>query len=171
MEEQQQSEREQLKAQANILGLKYPENIMTDKLRTLVQEELKKRDEKEPQVPEAIDKEGYNNVMKLVRIVLTPNDPNKNQYNGEIFTVMNSKYGTVKKYIPFNNQNGWHVPNIMVQMLKEKEAQIFESKKVNGKEQVQGKLIKAYNVQILPPLTAEELAALAQDQRARQGLE
>ena len=63
--------------------------------------------------------------MKLVRIVVTPNDPLMSSYPGLIFTVGASGLNNgkmVKKYVPFNNEEGWHVPQyysiIKLNMLK-----------------------------------------------------
>ena len=54
--------------------------------------------------------------LKLVRIVVTPNDPLMSGYPGLIFTVGASGLNNgkmIKKYVPFNNEDGWHVPQII----------------------------------------------------------
>lgn len=109
-------------------------------------------------------------LLRLLRVNVTCLDPMKKEYKGEIFTVGNDVIGSVKKYVPFNTTDGWHVPAIIVQQLRDKECQIFQSvKNDKGQEIRTGKTIKAYIVQELPPLTPEELAELAKVQSA-QGL-
>ena len=81
----------------------------------------------------------------------------------EIFTVGNKIINDgkpVKKYITFNNEDGWHIPNILLDHLKAAECQIFAKVTRNGQEFMEPKNIKAFNVEILPPLTEEERQAL-----------
>ena len=102
---------------------------------------------------------------KLVRIRVTCMNPAKKEWEGEIITVGNAGVGTYKKYIPFNADEGWHVPNIIYQALQERQCQVFVSSKTkNGVTIRQGKLIKEFAIEVLPPLTEEELKDLAQRQ-------
>jgi len=72
----------------------------------------------------------------------------------------------VKKYIPFNNEEGWHIPNILYQHLLAAECQIFAKVTRNGQDFMEPKNIKAFNVEVLPPLTEEERQKLAIKQKA-----
>jgi hypothetical protein len=107
--------------------------------------------------------------MKLVRIVVTPNDPNMVNYPGLIFTVgMTSinKGRMVKKFVPFNNEEGWHVPTIILRQIEHAEMQKFKTiTRHNGEKVLEPYVTKKFNVRILDPLTHEELEKLA----ARQG--
>jgi len=107
----------------------------------------------------------------LIRIRLTCMNPAKKEWDGEIITVGNSLVGTVKKYIPFNAEEGWHVPKIMLEQLQARQCQVFHTLKTkNGVSIRKGKLIKEFAIEILPPLTQDELHDLAQRQAmARQG--
>ena len=92
-------------------------------------------------------------------------NPAKKEWEGEIFTVGNAVVGSVKKYVPFNADEGWHVPYIIYEALRERQCQIFVSSKTkNGVTMRQGKMIKEYAIEVLPPLTEEELKDLAQRQ-------
>jgi hypothetical protein len=79
-------------------------------------------------------------------------------------TINNGK--AIKKYIPFNNEDGWHIPNILLDHLKAAECQIFAKVTRNGQEFMEPKNIKAFNVEILPPLTEEERQALEIKQKS-----
>jgi len=110
-----------------------------------------------------------NDAMKLVRIVVRPNDPLKLDYQGEIFSFGNSVTNggkIVKKYVPFNNEEGWHIPNIIYQNLIAAECQIFKKVTRNGQDMMEPAKIKAYNVEVLPPLTQEEINKIAVRQKA-----
>ena len=107
--------------------------------------------------------------MKLVRVIVRSNDPLKREHPGEIFTVGNKTINNgnaVKKYIPFNNEEGWHVPNILFEHLKAAECQIFAKVTRNGQDFMEPRNIKAFNVEVLPPLTEEEREKLAIKQKA-----
>jgi hypothetical protein len=108
--------------------------------------------------------------MKLVRIVVTPNDPLMSSYPGLIFTVGVSGINDgkmVKKYVPFNNEEGWHVPNIILQQIEHAEMQKFKTVTMpNGDKQLEPYITKKFNVRILDPLTPEEMDKLAAAQAA-----
>ena len=108
--------------------------------------------------------------MKLIRIVVTPNDPLMSSYPGLIFTVGVSGINDgkmVKKYVPFNNEEGWHVPNIILQQIEHAEMQKFKTVTMpNGDKQLEPYITKKFNVRILDPLTSEEMDKLATAQAA-----
>ena len=92
-------------------------------------------------------------------------NPNKKEWEGEIITAGNAGVGTFKKYIPFNADEGWHVPNIIYQVLKGRECQVFSTVTgPRGNKFRKGKLIKEFAIEVLPPLTEDELKDLAQRQ-------
>jgi len=112
--------------------------------------------------------------MVLTRIVVSPNDPNMSSTPGLIFTVGSSSINNgrmIKKFVPFNNEQGWHVPKIILDQIDGAEMQKFKEVTMpDGSKQVQPYLAKKFNVQILPPLTKEEMQKLADSQRAKVGI-
>ena len=107
--------------------------------------------------------------MRLIRVVVTPNDPGMVNYPGLIFTVGASGINNgemIKKFVPFNNEEGWHVPTIIVRQIEHAEMQKFKTvTRPNGEKVLEPYVTKKFNVRELPPLTREELEQLA----ARQG--
>jgi hypothetical protein len=102
---------------------------------------------------------------RLVRIRLTNMNPMKKDWQGEIITVSNSVVGTFRKYVPFNAEEGWHVPNIIFQALKARQCQIF----VNGRDDrgnavKRSKQVPEFAIEELDPLSPAELQELAQRQ-------
>ena len=108
--------------------------------------------------------------MKLVRIVVTPNDPLMTAYPGLIFTVGASGINRgrmIKKFVPFNNEEGWHVPNIILQQIEHAEMQKFKTVTMpNGEKVLEPYITKKFNVRILDPLTPEEMDRLTASQAA-----
>jgi hypothetical protein len=106
------------------------------------------------------------------RVVVTCNDPMKSAWEGEIISVGNDVIGDVKKYIPFDIEDGWHVPQIILNVLETKECTVFRSKRgKDGKNVSDTKQIKAYSIRYLEPLTEDELRELSRDQAARQAID
>ena len=103
--------------------------------------------------------------LRLVRIRVSCMNPAKKEWDGELFTVGNNLVGSVSKFVPFNAEDGWHVPHIMLEAMQARQCQVFTTTKtVNGVSIRQGKLIKEFAIEILDPLTPEELHDLAQRQ-------
>lgn len=162
-----------LKARADLLGLSYHPSIGLDKLRDKVANALAGTKE----VAEPVEQEEVvesevslrnrqrSEALELVRVRVSCMNPNKKEWEGELFTVGNSLVGTQKKFVPFNNEEGWHVPRIIYNMIVDRECQIFTSVRDNrGNSVRKPKLIKEFAVEVLPPLTAEELGELARRQ-------
>ena len=78
---------------------------------------------------------------------------------------------SVKRFVPYNTTEGTHVEKAILDNLKEKRAQIFVKKKVDGKERKEGKLISAYGIEYLDPLTPAEMKELARRQAMAAGAE
>lgn len=179
-----------LKAKADLLGISYHPSIGVEKLKEKIDAKLGEDNTADAlaaaTVTEADSEGGEEDVTgkvfgvetpsqkrarlqreaaELVRIRLTCMDPSKKEIEGEIFTVGNSVVGTHRKYVPYNAEDGWHVPRIILQELQARMCQIFVTVKgPRGEKTRQGKLIKAFAIEILPPLTEDELQELAQRQ-------
>jgi len=183
-----------LKAQADLLGVEYHPNIGVDKLAERVNEALiaKTTQEKDPvivnvtmpetaadrQVAEEAAAMGYDQAeaqriaqqaKALVRVEITCMNPNKGDWEGEIFSVGNKAVGSIKKYVPFGV--AWHVPQMVLDMIKSRKCQVFHTvtDPRTGNKSRKGRLIQEFAVNELPPLTPEELKDLAQRQAMAQG--
>ena len=172
-----QDELDALKARANLLGVKFHPSISLEKLREKVnaavtsegaatsEEEAKDPAEPKQETIGEKRKRLKTEALKLVRIRLTCLNPAKKEWEGEIITVGNSLIGSVKKFVPFNADDGWHVPHVIYQQLKERQCQVFyTATDARGNKVRKGKLIKEFAIEVLPPLTKEELDELARRQ-------
>ena len=174
-----QDELAALKARADLLGISYHPTIGLEKLRQKVNAAVTKTDDAatDTEVVEATqpvqESEAAkrlrlrNEAAKLIRIRLTCLNPVKKEWDGEIITAGNAAVGTYKKFIPFHSaDDGWHIPHIIYEQLMERMCQIFVSTTdpVTGIKTSRSKLIKEFNVVVLPQLTDDELAELARQQ-------
>lgn len=172
-------ELENLQNQARDLGLTFHHNTGAEKLSQLIAEATAKESKADTgsQASKidtaALELESRRlKALKLVRVIVSPNDPNKLEQEGDFFSAGNSVIGTVTKFVPFNNDAGWHVPQMIVDTIKDKKMQRF--KKVRNAGGVEIKVptySPAYSVQVLSPLTPKELKELGESQRARQAID
>jgi hypothetical protein len=169
------SELEILKARAVTLGITYHPSIGVDKLREKINAIVTNTPPPAtpvavPAVPEVetvlqLQTRKRREAGKLTRVIVTCMNPLKKEWEGEIFTAGNRTVGTQKKYVPFNNDEGWHVPKLILNMIKDRKCQIFvnETDK-KGRTTKRPKLINEFAVTVLEPLTAKELRELAERQ-------
>lgn len=178
----QQSEREALEQRAKVLNINFHSSISTEKLRERVNSVLQGNSSAEtsegtaPTMPKGESPEARRSrkraeASKLIRVRIHCNDPAKKEWPGEYITVGNSYVGTFRKYVPYNLDEPFHLPQILINALREKRVQVFSTKK--GKHGIptrESKSIPAYTLEIMPALSQEELTELARSQVARNAL-
>ncbi len=162
-----------LKTRADLLGVKYHPSISLEKLRDKVNAAVDGYDKEDPKPAAAVEAETENQMRvrlkreanELVRIRVTCMNPNKREWDGEVFTVGNSYVGTFSKYVPFDNEEGWHIPRIIYNHLTQRNCQVFvSSQDARGNTVRKGKMVKEFNIEVMPNLTLDELQELAQRQ-------
>lgn len=166
-----QDELESLKSRADMMGLKYHPSISLAKLREKVNASVAGEPEAVEHIGDAVEtptqrrNRKYKEANELVRIHVTCMNPAKKEWEGELFTAGNSLIGTFTKFVPFDVEDGWHVPRAIYNMMVDRQCQVFTSKKdARGNTVRQGKLIKEFNIRVMDALTPEELQDLAQRQ-------
>ena len=171
-----QDELTALKARADLMGIPYHPSIGLEKLREKVSTALTPAVDGEVAAPapaavstaasaDEVRRKHILDATRLVRIRVACMNPNKKELEGQIITVGNSVVGTLKKYVPFHIEDGWHVPHMIYETLRDAECQIFMTKKdARGNNYRASKMIKEFAIEILPDLTQEELKDLAQRQ-------
>lgn len=170
-----------LKRRADKLGVSYSNNIGLETLKERVAKAMegnKEPEDKEEAKSGAAEKtlslvelraEKRKEDMKLVRIRYTNMNPRKRDVPGEIFTVANGIVGTIKRYVPFGEaaENGWHVENAIYKMMKRRTFTTTVTKRDDKGRPYQTSVErKEFAIEVLDPLSKEELEQLAKDQRA-----
>lgn len=158
---------ELLKTQAEIMGVEYREDITEQALRKQLMDALAQADSGET-ISHADRKKLIKDSMKLERVVISPNATHMKEHQGQLFSVGNSILGYVSKFVLFNAE--YHVPKIILDHIKNQKMQYFASKVVNGEQLRESKLRPMYTVEVLDPLSKEELEDLAKSQAARQSI-
>ena len=174
---------EDLKERATKLGIKFHPSIGEEKLREKVSEVLAEQDATEqateeteavrpaPAVSETTAQRSVRlkrEASALVRVRVTNMNPDKREWEGEIFTASNSVVGTLRKYVHYNVP--WHVPRIILNQLRQRQFQHFITETdAKGRKVRRGRLVPEFAIEELPPLSEKELKALAQRQAMAKG--
>lgn len=170
MTEQVKTGLELLKEKAESLGVEYNSNVSVKTLAKLIKEFEEREAQDDGLTNNERIQQTLDEATKLVRVIITPMDSAKRDYQGDVFSAGNATVPTMTKYIPFGVE--WHVPQIILNTIKEKVMNKFIAKKdERGREYREYLEAKAYSIQELPPLTKEELAELAKSQEMRQAIE
>lgn len=112
--------------------------------------------------------------LRLVRVIVHNMDPNDKDLEGQIFTVANEYIGTVSKLVPFGDKcgvHGYHVPHCIYKQLKAAKMLQIRVMIKDGKEDVQQKWIRKFNIEVLPTISEHELAKLKASQLATQAID
>lgn len=172
-----------LKERAALMGIKHHPAISLDKLREKVNTAVTSdgvAEDDEPvnvaPVAEVVESlrdrraRKMKEATRLVRVIVSCRNPAKKEWEGELFTVGNSSIGTHSKFVPFNNDEGYHVPHVILEQLQQRQCQIFvQGKDARGNKVRVGKLINEFNIEFLDALTVDELTDLAQRQAMANG--
>lgn len=182
------TEIQMLRERADLMGVKYHPNIGIEKLKEKLAakqgdktpddldvddqnkllQQVAGRSPDDVETPAMVRMRLRKKALELVRIRITCMNPIKGNLKGVIPSVGNAQIGFVKKYIPFNAEQGWHVPRILLNQLMEKKYVSHYEVKVGNKKIKRHKLLPEYSIEILPPLTIEEIKDLAHRQLASQ---
>ncbi len=188
--EQPMDELKMLKQRAQMMGIPFSNNIGIDALKEKIAEKMANGETKKddpPETPALQDPERpapkketlrqrlYKENMQLVRLRITNMDPKKKDLPGEIITVANGVLGTVRKFVPFGEvtEDGYHVPYILYKQLKARKflnIRTYKDRKNNNEIKVEQNWVPEFALEILPPLTKEEIARLGAAQLAKGGL-
>jgi hypothetical protein len=101
---------------------------------------------------------------RLVRIRVTNMNPIKGNIKGEIISAGNAEIGFVKKMIPYNAEQGWHVPNILLTVLRNKKFMSHYEVKIGNRRVKRHRLVPEYAIEVMEPLTGKEIGELKQRQ-------
>lgn len=183
-EQQKPDELSMLKQRARMMGINFSNNISVETLKAKIEEKMSpKKDDaqsaapelQDPATPVAVKKltlrqQIQRENMKLVRLRITNMDPKKKDLPGEVFTVANSYLGTVRKFIPYGEvtENGYHVPYVIYKMMKRRKFQnirTFKDRQTN-QIRIETSWASEFALEVLPPLTKQELKDLATAQAA-----
>ena len=168
------SKLEELRLEADELGLTYPKNIGESKLQEKIndynnggsevpQTEVENKPAKKPMTQKQ-------KMSKLIRVRVTCNDPAFKKWPG-LTRAAGSTTFFRKRFIPFNRET--HIEQVLFDSLKRSEYQWFEEKmnRTSGRKYKVPRSSPSFVIEELTPLTKAEYEKLAQDQRSRGSVE
>lgn len=168
---------ELLKETADRMGITYHAAIGVKKLKAKIDAILK--DEPEELVEEVVktvaETKAARNARlrreanRLVRVNISCLNPSKSAWQGEVYSASNAAIGVIKKFIPFKSEVAYHIPVILLDILKDSVYQRCFMEMVNGVNTKRSKLIKEFSIEELPPLTQAEIDRLAAKQALQGG--
>lgn len=165
---------EQLKEQADDLGIKYSPNISATTLQQRIADQLN-ADEglsvaTEQVVPMLSKADKIKQIraeaLALKRVIITSMDTSKRDYHGEVFQVAN-RIMNVKRFVPFGYPT--HVEAVLLNQIQERQMRMTIPE--TRDKAPESRLVPAFGIKELPPLTAKELADLAKAQQARNSID
>ena len=173
-----------LKQRATMMGIAFSNNIGIEKLRERINEKLAEEVAEEKSI-ESVEKKAKAKTlrqtimeenMRMIRLRITNLDPKKKDLPGEIITVANEYLGTVRKFVPFGEvtEQGYHVPYCIYKLLKSRKflnIRTVKNPQDPLKPIIQQSWVNEFALEVLPQLTAEELAKLAAIQSASGGID
>ena len=183
----QPSRLESLKAKADKLGIKYKSNIsetaLAKKIDLVLSDESTAKDEsdevdeseqddeeeeEEAAKPKKLDKASERKrSQKLIRVIVRPLDPRRTQLDGELVMTGNSAIGTTGKFVPFNVEAGFHIPEIIYNTLKDRTfTEFYTVEDKDGNEHTKSRQKKAFIIEVLDPLTEAEIQEIKIRQQA-----
>ena len=155
-----------LKEQATKLGIAYSPNIGYDTLKKKIDAKLAETEGLTPEDAEPVTKVATTgskkmNMLKLIRVQITNLDPNDSNLTGEYRTFCNGVTGKIGRMIRYGKP--WHIESCMLDSMKEAKFAIVTQE---GNKPPRTTLTPKYSIEMLPPLTPEDLADLAKAQQA-----
>lgn len=172
-----------LKAEADSLGIKYhvaikeetleerialhkreaEDMIAVDKKEEKEKEESQKKPVQSAMAPESDAMKAAKEANKLIRCTIAPMNPQERDLSFRMFDCGNKYTGKIAKVIPFNKP--WHVPQMILDFIKEQRFLTARMTRTEtGKEVMQQNWAPSYAVNILDPLTNDELKHIAASQ-------
>lgn len=113
--------------------------------------------------------------LRLVRVRIQNLDPRDASLSGAIISIQNKYTGKVSKYVPFGeeSENGYHIPWMLYEHLKQWKFPLRKEQKGGrfGVKTYKTVMAPKFNIEILDPLTLEEIKELARHQRASQSID
>lgn len=174
-----------LKQRARLMGIEFSNNIGVDTLREKIRAKQEDRKQEEEEASKQVEDKSepvkvkkrslreklMADATKLVRLRIANLDPKKKDLPGEVITVANQYIGTIRKFVPYGEatDEGYHVPYVIYNFLKNRKFLSIRVHRRDGREYVETRWVPEYALEVLPPLTKEELDKLAKTQAARGG--
>lgn len=156
----------------DVLGIKYNDDITLKEAIKLYADKMVSLSNtvKPTDIDGVIRQYNKDQALRLIRVRTVCMNPAKKDMKGEYFTIYNRTIGHIKKFVPYNDEAsaiGWHIPFCLYKHLTEREYYHASTRKgANGEDQLAKVVSKEFAIEVLEPLTQEEIDEIAKHQRA-----
>lgn len=163
---------ETLKQRATAMGIRYSPNIGEEALSAKINEALDKTVNADSEAAQAqkseaaLREELLKEALLLKRVIVRPVCPRRAQLQGELVFTGNKIIGVLGKYVPYNVETGYYVPNMHLKHLEGSTfTQFYVYRDAHGNEETRSRQAKAFVIEYLPDLTQEEIDIIAARQK------
>ena len=173
-----------IKKKADELGITYRDNISEKTLENKVKARLAEIEAEEAEAEaEAAKAKGVAATTKvsvnesfeerkrsqlLHRVVVNPVDPRRTQLKGEMVWVGNSTIGFTGKYVPFNTEAGYHIPEIVLKDLQARtHTEFYTISDKDGNEHTKSRQRKSFIIEVLETIPQDQFDAIKARQLAQ----
>lgn len=123
--------------------------------------------ESEYLAPHVIKERHIKKLSRLVRVRITCMNAAKTAWQGEIFTFANNNL-TLRRMVPFKQET--HVEEGILQVIRERKYRPpIQTKKKTTTNARAASMLPEFAIEVLPPLSQDELKGLAEQQLAAEG--
>ena len=116
--------------------------------------------------------------LRLVRVKINNLDPADAEVPGALISLTSKYTGKVSKYVPYDEEqhpNGYHIPKMILDDLETRKFNLRKEIKKPGSsfgvKEYKTTKVKKFAIEVLPPLTREQLKDLARKQAASGAIE
>lgn len=159
--------RQELLGRAQLMGLTIHPKAKPETIQAKIQAALDEAPKEDKKVQALPGGKFVHPAMRLHRVIITCNDPQKADQTGDIISVSNGEVGSIRFYFHFNKP--WHVPEMVLNTIRE--AKLFLHSSRNNGRDVVTREVPRYNIEVLPPLTDEGRKRIADKQAAALAME
>lgn len=167
--------KEALMAQGKKLGINIHVNTSVENMLTMVNQALIYTLHKAPDAPvkQKVIKDkalARKEATRLIRVRVTNMDPTKTKHTAQTFGFSNSVVGTIQRVVPLDIEEGFHIPQVLIEVIKSAKYRQTRYRTINHRGQEQevpySVEVPSFSVEVLPPITAKELHDIKQRQMA-----
>ena len=166
----EKEQKTQLIEQGRTLGLEIHPNTKIENMVNMVNQGLIYKLSGSPDAPmteEVVDgtSAARRAAERLVRVRVNALDPQKQGVGSEPFGFSNSVIGTIQRVVPIDTDEGFYIPVVLIDIIKEKKYRITKYRQDDrGNDVPYSVELPAFSVEILDDLTAAEVDVIRQRQ-------
>lgn len=166
-----------LMERGRILGINIHVNTSTENMMVMVNQALLYKNHAAPDatIPFTVSTDvavARKEAERLIRVRVNNLDPTKSKIDSQPFGFSNSVIGTIQKVVPFDEEIGFHIPHVLLDVIRGTKYRVTRYRKDDkGNDIPYSVELPSFSVEVLPDLTGDEIEAIKQRQLSQQTIE